>query len=81
MADALVEGETLGFDAHNLGLFLYVVENGAGAAEITIAIGAYAFGQFIGAPLWGKLSDLWGRRRQRWEPAIQKSYPWHHGPG
>ena len=32
--DEVVEGETLGFDAHNLGLFLYVVENGAGATRV-----------------------------------------------
>ena len=32
--DEVVEGETLGFDAHNLGLFLYVVENGSGATRV-----------------------------------------------
>lgn len=30
--------------------------------ETTLAMAAYSFGQFIGAPLWGKLSDRYGRR-------------------
>lgn len=34
----------------------------ASPGEITIALGAYSLGQFIGAPLWGKLSDRYGRR-------------------
>jgi len=35
---------------------------GAGPEVITIALGAYSAGQFIGAPMWGKLSDRFGRR-------------------
>lgn len=34
----------------------------ASPGEITIALGAYSLGQFLGAPLWGKLSDRYGRR-------------------
>ena len=30
--------------------------------QTTLAMAAYSFGQFIGAPLWGKLSDRYGRR-------------------
>jgi MFS transporter, DHA1 family, tetracycline resistance protein len=35
---------------------------GASPAEITLAMAAYSLGQFIGAPLWGKISDRIGRR-------------------
>ncbi len=34
----------------------------ASPAQTTIAMGTYSFGQFVGAPLWGKLSDRYGRR-------------------
>jgi len=34
----------------------------ASATQITYAIGAYSLGQFIAAPLWGRLSDRFGRR-------------------
>ncbi len=34
----------------------------ASPAEITLAMAAYSAGQFIGAPIWGKLSDRHGRR-------------------
>ncbi len=30
--------------------------------ETTLAMAAYSLGQFVGAPLWGKLSDKYGRR-------------------
>ncbi len=30
--------------------------------ETTLAMAAYSLGQFVGAPLWGKLSDRYGRR-------------------
>ncbi len=35
---------------------------GASPAEITLAMAAYSLAQFVGAPLWGKLSDRYGRR-------------------
>ncbi len=35
---------------------------GAGPELVTVALGAYSAGQFIGAPLWGKISDRFGRR-------------------
>ena len=38
------------------------VHLGADATAITYAIGAYSLGQFIAAPLWGRLSDRFGRR-------------------
>jgi MFS family permease len=37
-------------------------ELGATPAIITVALGAYSLGQFVGSPLWGKLSDRIGRR-------------------
>ena len=35
---------------------------GASPGQTTLAMAAYSFGQFVGAPLWGKLSDRYGRR-------------------
>ncbi len=35
---------------------------GASPAQTTLAMGAYSLGQFIGAPVWGKLSDRYGRK-------------------
>ncbi len=35
---------------------------GATPGETTLAMAAYSLGQFVGAPLWGKLSDRYGRR-------------------
>lgn len=35
---------------------------GTDPAMITLAMGAYSLGQFLGAPLWGRLSDSHGRR-------------------
>ena len=34
----------------------------ASPAQTTLAMAAYSLGQFVGAPLWGKLSDRYGRR-------------------
>ena len=34
----------------------------ASPGETTLAMAAYSLGQFVGAPLWGKLSDRYGRR-------------------
>jgi MFS transporter, DHA1 family, tetracycline resistance protein len=34
----------------------------ASPAATTLAMAAYSFGQFVGAPVWGKLSDTYGRR-------------------
>ena len=34
----------------------------ASPAETTLAMAAYSLGQFVGAPVWGKLSDKYGRR-------------------
>jgi DHA1 family tetracycline resistance protein-like MFS transporter len=34
----------------------------ASPAQTTLAMATYSLGQFIGAPVWGKLSDKYGRR-------------------
>ena len=35
---------------------------GASPAETTLAMAAYSLGQLVGAPVWGKLSDRYGRK-------------------
>lgn len=40
----------------------YVERTGAGPATITIILGLYSLAQFIAAPLWGRLSDTYGRK-------------------
>lgn len=35
---------------------------GASAEQITLAMAAYSLGQFVGAPIWGRMSDRYGRR-------------------
>ena len=37
-------------------------ELGASPTQVTLAMGAFSLGQFVGAPLWGRLSDRLGRR-------------------
>ena len=40
----------------------YVERVGAGPEIITITLGVYSLFQFIAAPVWGKLSDIYGRK-------------------
>ena len=40
----------------------YVQRVGAGPEIITLVLGLYSVGQFIAAPLWGRLSDRYGRK-------------------
>ncbi len=40
----------------------YVERVGAGPEVVTLVLGLYSVGQFIAAPLWGKLSDTYGRK-------------------
>ena len=40
----------------------YVQRVGAGPEIITITLGLYSLFQFIAAPIWGRLSDRYGRR-------------------
>jgi len=40
----------------------YVQRVGAGPEIITLVLGLYSVGQLIAAPLWGKLSDRYGRK-------------------
>lgn len=40
----------------------YVERTGAGPGLITIILGLYSLAQFIAAPLWGALSDKFGRK-------------------
>ncbi|MEQ8735538.1 MAG: MFS transporter [Rhodospirillaceae bacterium] len=40
----------------------YVERVGAGAEVITITLGLYSLFQFMAAPLWGRLSDRYGRK-------------------
>ena len=40
----------------------YVERVGAGPEVVTLVLGLYSVGQFIAAPLWGKLSDSFGRK-------------------
>ncbi|MBI1251937.1 MAG: MFS transporter [Alphaproteobacteria bacterium] len=49
------------------GLFVPVfpflaLDLGATASETTLAMGAYSVGQLIAAPIWGRLSDRFGRK-------------------
>lgn len=37
-------------------------ELGASPSAVTLAMGAFSVGQFVGAPLWGRLSDRIGRK-------------------
>ena len=40
----------------------YAQSFGIPAWQVTILFSAYSIGQFIGEPLWGRLSDVWGRK-------------------
>src|SRR5690606_29500752 len=40
----------------------YVQRVGAGPEVITLVLGLYSLAQFIAAPLWGRLSDRYGRK-------------------
>lgn len=39
-----------------------VQRTGAGPEIITIVLGLYSLAQLVAAPLWGRLSDAWGRK-------------------
>jgi multidrug resistance protein len=41
---------------------LYAVEMGAGGAWVGVLVSAYALAQLLSAPLWGRVSDRYGRR-------------------
>lgn len=44
-------------------LLPFIVERtGAGPEVITIVLGLYSLAQFVAAPIWGRLSDNWGRK-------------------
>jgi MFS transporter, DHA1 family, tetracycline resistance protein len=59
---AIVFIDLLGFGV-NIPLFPFLgLYFGASPEEITILMGAYSLGQLVGAPLWGRLSDRFGRR-------------------
>jgi len=40
-----------------------IEQTGASPAVITITLALYSLGQMLGAPMWGRISDLYGRRR------------------
>ena len=43
-------------------LTFYAEEYGAGPIEVTLLMAVYSFAQFLMAPVWGALSDRFGRR-------------------
>lgn len=43
-------------------LSYFVQEHGASPLQVTLLMAAYSLAQFVGAPLWGALSDRVGRR-------------------
>ncbi len=46
-----------------LPLFPFYAERlDASPAVITWTMAAFSLGQFVAAPIWGRLSDAWGRR-------------------
>jgi len=54
--------DLLGFGVMVPLLPFYVERVGAGPEIITITLGLYSLFQFIAAPIWGKLSDRYGRK-------------------
>ncbi len=40
----------------------YAQSFGISAWQVTVLFSAYSIGQFVGEPLWGRLSDRWGRK-------------------
>ena len=40
----------------------YVQAVGASPEVITLVLGLYSIGQLVAAPLWGRLSDTYGRK-------------------
>jgi MFS family permease len=53
----------LGFGLVNPMIPLYATKLGLTPETATLIVASYSFAQFLGAPLWGKISDLYGRRR------------------
>lgn len=53
----------LGFGLVNPMIPLYATKLGLTPETATLIVASYSFAQFIGAPLWGKISDSFGRKR------------------
>lgn len=53
----------LGFGLVNPMIPLYATKLGLTPEIATLIVASYSFAQFIGAPLWGKISDTFGRKR------------------
>jgi multidrug resistance protein len=59
---ATVFADMVGFTMVLPLLPFYATRCGASAAVVGLLVAAYAFAQFVTAPLWGRASDRWGRR-------------------
>jgi MFS family permease len=53
----------LGFGLVNPMIPLYATKLGLTPETATLIVASYSFAQFVGAPLWGKISDAFGRKR------------------